>query len=109
MCVPIGSLPPRAVSSSIVQGPSVLLKCKTCWPNSCRYSRRKAATNYTILCSLNQEVPMPLVRIDLRAGTPPSVQRAIADGVHQALVETITIPSADRFQLISEYSADHFI
>jgi 4-oxalocrotonate tautomerase len=52
---------------------------------------------------------MPLVRIDLRAGTPPSVRRAIADGVHQALVETITIPSADRFQLISEYTADHFI
>jgi 4-oxalocrotonate tautomerase len=52
---------------------------------------------------------MPLVRIALRAGTSPADQRMIADGVHQALVETITIPAADRFQLISEYAADHFI
>ena len=29
--------------------------------------------------------------------------------MHQALVETIGIPPADRFQLISEYTADHFI
>ena len=52
---------------------------------------------------------MPLVRIALRAGTPPADQRAIADQVHQALVETITIPPADRFQLISEYAAEQFI
>jgi 4-oxalocrotonate tautomerase family enzyme len=52
---------------------------------------------------------MPLVRIALRAGVPPAEQRAIADGVHQALVDTIGIPAADRFQLISEYAADQFI
>ncbi|MCB9078730.1 MAG: tautomerase family protein [Anaerolineaceae bacterium] len=52
---------------------------------------------------------MPLVQIALRAGTAPSNQRAIADGVHQALVETINVPPADRFQLITEYAADHFI
>ena len=52
---------------------------------------------------------MPLVRIALRAGTALADQRAIADAVHQALVETITIPAADRFQLISEYAADQFI
>jgi phenylpyruvate tautomerase PptA (4-oxalocrotonate tautomerase family) len=52
---------------------------------------------------------MPLVRIALRAGTAPDYQRAIADQVHQALVETIAIPAADRFQLISEYQAGHFI
>ncbi len=52
---------------------------------------------------------MPLVRIALRTGTPPATQRAIADGVHQALVETISIPPADRFQLISEYAAEQFI
>ena len=52
---------------------------------------------------------MPLVRIALRAGMSPADQRAIADRVHQALVETITIPAADRFQLISEYAADQFI
>jgi 4-oxalocrotonate tautomerase len=52
---------------------------------------------------------MPLVRIALRAGVASAEQRAIADGVHQALVDTIGIPAADRFQLISEYAADHFI
>ena len=52
---------------------------------------------------------MPLVRIALHAGTPPTQQRAIADSVHQALVETIGVPPADRFQLISEYSSDQFI
>jgi phenylpyruvate tautomerase PptA (4-oxalocrotonate tautomerase family) len=52
---------------------------------------------------------MPLVRIALRAGTALADQRAIADQVHQALVETIAVPSADRFQLISEFAADQFI
>ena len=52
---------------------------------------------------------MPLVRVALRAGTAPAAQRAIADRVHQALVETINIPSDDRFQLISEYAPDQFI
>jgi len=52
---------------------------------------------------------MPLVRIAVQADTPPVDRRAIADGVHQALIDTISIPAADRFQLISEYAADHFI
>jgi len=52
---------------------------------------------------------MPLVRIAVHADTPPADRRAIADGVHQALIDTISIPAADRFQLISEYAADHFI
>jgi phenylpyruvate tautomerase PptA (4-oxalocrotonate tautomerase family) len=52
---------------------------------------------------------MPLIRIALRAGTALADQRAIADQVHQALVETITVPPADRFQLISEFAADQFI
>jgi phenylpyruvate tautomerase PptA (4-oxalocrotonate tautomerase family) len=52
---------------------------------------------------------MPLVRIALRAGTAPADQRAIADQVHQALVETMNVPPADRFQLISEYAAEQFI
>jgi phenylpyruvate tautomerase PptA (4-oxalocrotonate tautomerase family) len=52
---------------------------------------------------------MPLVRIALQAGTPSATQRAIADGVHQALIETLGIPAADRFQLISEYRAEQFL
>jgi phenylpyruvate tautomerase PptA (4-oxalocrotonate tautomerase family) len=56
-----------------------------------------------------EDTTMPLVRIALRAGTALTDQRAIADQVHQALVETITVPPADRFQLISEFAADQFI
>lgn len=52
---------------------------------------------------------MPLVHIALRAGTTQAQQCTIADAVHQALVETIGIPPADRFQLISEHGTGQFI
>ena len=52
---------------------------------------------------------MPLVRIALRKGTSPEYRRGIADGVHQAMVEAIAIPADDRFQVISEYSAENLI
>ena len=46
---------------------------------------------------------MPLVRIDLRVGRPAGVRQAIGDAVHQAMVETLNVPSQDRFQLIGEH------
>ena len=46
---------------------------------------------------------MPLVRIDLREGTTPEYRKAIADGVHQAMIDAIAIPPKDRFQVISQY------
>lgn len=52
---------------------------------------------------------MPFVRIDLREGTTPAYRRAIADAIHQALVETIGIPPDDRFQVIAEHPADGMI
>lgn len=52
---------------------------------------------------------MPLVRIDLREGNTLEYRRAIADGVHQALIDAIAIPAADRFQVISEYKPDDLI
>jgi|SRR5437899_7265254 len=52
---------------------------------------------------------MPLVRIALREGTPAEYRRAIADGVHQAMVDAIAIPADDRFQVITEHSADNLI
>ena len=52
---------------------------------------------------------MPLVRIALRAGVAAAEQHAIADAVHQALVDTIGIAPADRFQLISEHTVAQFI
>jgi phenylpyruvate tautomerase PptA (4-oxalocrotonate tautomerase family) len=45
---------------------------------------------------------MPLVHISLARGTSPEARRAIADGVHRALVETAGVPADDRFQSIHE-------
>ncbi|HEY3230023.1 MAG TPA: tautomerase family protein [Roseiflexaceae bacterium] len=52
---------------------------------------------------------MPLVRIDLRAGKSSDYRRAIADQVHRAMVETINVPSLDRFQVIVEHPAEGLI
>lgn len=52
---------------------------------------------------------MPLVRISLRAGRSEQYRRAIADGVHQAMVEAIDAPPQDRFQIITEHSANDLI
>ena len=45
---------------------------------------------------------MPLVRITLASGASVPDRRAIADGVHQALVETAGVPPDDRFQSVHE-------
>lgn len=52
---------------------------------------------------------MPLVRITLAQGAGPDRRRAIADGVHRALVETAGVPAADRFQVIEEVPKDSLI
>jgi 4-oxalocrotonate tautomerase len=52
---------------------------------------------------------MPLVRIDLRQGASSSYRKAIADGVHAAMMETLAIPPDDRFQVISEHDADSLV
>ena len=52
---------------------------------------------------------MPLVRIALREGKPADFGRAIGDAVHRAMVETINVPAADRFQVITEHSPDNLI
>jgi phenylpyruvate tautomerase PptA (4-oxalocrotonate tautomerase family) len=49
---------------------------------------------------------MPFVRISVRQGTSPEYRKALADGVHRAMVEAIAIPAADRFQVITEHPAD---
>jgi 4-oxalocrotonate tautomerase len=53
-------------------------------------------------CSHRKENFMPLVRIDLRQGTSPAYRKAIADGVHAAMIEALAIPPDDRFQVVSE-------
>jgi 4-oxalocrotonate tautomerase len=52
---------------------------------------------------------MPLVRISLREGKSEQYRRALADGVHQAMVEAIDAPPQDRFQVITEHSANDLI
>ena len=52
---------------------------------------------------------MPLVRISLREGKPAAYRRAIADGVHRAMVETINVPVLDRFQVITEHAPESLI
>ena len=52
---------------------------------------------------------MPLVRISLREGKSADYRRAIGDAVHRAMVETINVPAADRFQVITEHSLDNLI
>jgi phenylpyruvate tautomerase PptA (4-oxalocrotonate tautomerase family) len=52
---------------------------------------------------------MPLVRIDLPAGKTARWKRAVADGVHAALVETVAIPADDRFQVLNEHAPENLI
>ena len=52
---------------------------------------------------------MPLVNISLRKGTTPDYRRAIADGVHQAMMDAFKIPADDRFILVWEHSAENMI
>ncbi|HWP34441.1 MAG TPA: tautomerase family protein [Thermodesulfobacteriota bacterium] len=52
---------------------------------------------------------MPLVRISLRAGKSAAYRAAIGDAVHRAMVETISVPEKDRFQIITEHPADGLV
>lgn len=52
---------------------------------------------------------MPFVQISLRKGRTSTELRAIADGVHEALVETYKVPVDDRFQVINQYDEDTLI
>jgi 4-oxalocrotonate tautomerase len=52
---------------------------------------------------------MPLVRISLLEGRPPSFLEKVGDAVHRAMVETISVPPQDRFQIITEHTESHFI
>src|SRR6476469_6504667 len=45
---------------------------------------------------------MPLVRISLLAGKPEGYKKKISDVVHRAMLETINVPTLDRFQIITE-------
>jgi ketosteroid isomerase-like protein/phenylpyruvate tautomerase PptA (4-oxalocrotonate tautomerase family) len=52
---------------------------------------------------------MPLVRISLASTRSPEQRRAIADGVHDALVKAVGIPAADRFQVLDVHAPDELV
>jgi phenylpyruvate tautomerase PptA (4-oxalocrotonate tautomerase family) len=52
---------------------------------------------------------MPLIRIDVVRGRDPSQLRALADTVHEVLMETFTTPLRDRFQVITQHDPDEMI
>jgi len=47
---------------------------------------------------------MPLVRISLREGKSSCDLSAISEAIHRAMVETISVPPDDRFQILQEHS-----
>ena len=49
---------------------------------------------------------MPLSRISIPAALAPHKARALADAVHEGLVETCNVPPGDRFQLISAFAPE---
>jgi phenylpyruvate tautomerase PptA (4-oxalocrotonate tautomerase family) len=51
---------------------------------------------------------MPFIRSAVKRGTTPERKQAIVDGVHQAHVESIGMPSDELFNLISEYEPENF-
>lgn len=52
---------------------------------------------------------MPFVEISLRKGKTADYRRALGDGVHRALVEALSIPVDDHFQIITEHSASDMV
>jgi 4-oxalocrotonate tautomerase len=49
---------------------------------------------------------MPLVNIDVLVGRPSEEVSAIADAVHQAMVEHLEVPERDRFQIVTQHTAE---
>jgi 4-oxalocrotonate tautomerase len=52
---------------------------------------------------------MPFVRIDLAQGKPSDYRKTIGQVVYEAMVETLNVPSNDRFQVITEHPAEDFV
>jgi phenylpyruvate tautomerase PptA (4-oxalocrotonate tautomerase family) len=52
---------------------------------------------------------MPLVRIDLPAGTTPDHRAAIGEVIYQAMTEALNVPKDDRFQIFAEHRPDTLV
>lgn len=46
---------------------------------------------------------MPFSRIALHQGKSAQYLKTLSDSLHQALVETFSVPPADKFQAIDQY------
>lgn len=51
---------------------------------------------------------MPFIRVAVRKGTSPVQKKGIVEGIHQALVDTINMPTDELFNLITEYEPENF-
>ncbi len=51
---------------------------------------------------------MPLVKIFIRKGKPAEYRKALLEGVHRALADSIKIPDSDRSQMLFELSEGDF-
>jgi phenylpyruvate tautomerase PptA (4-oxalocrotonate tautomerase family) len=51
---------------------------------------------------------MPLVKINLLKGRSAEEKDAIASSIQSALVSTLDVPDADRYQLFNEYDEENF-
>lgn len=52
---------------------------------------------------------MPLVKIDLHAGKNAEFHSKLSDAVHNAMVSTIGVPVADKFQIITEHKIGELV
>jgi hypothetical protein len=52
---------------------------------------------------------MPLVQLDLVEGRSANQVKALLNATHSALVAAFRIPERDRYQIVREHSASHFV
>ncbi|HEY1608031.1 MAG TPA: tautomerase family protein [Paraburkholderia sp.] len=52
---------------------------------------------------------MPFTRIAVRSGKPAPYRKALAHGVHRALMDVFKVPEDDIFMVVSEHDADNFV
>jgi hypothetical protein len=52
---------------------------------------------------------MPLLRFDIFEGRSPDQLKALLNATHSALVAAFRIPERDRYQIVHEHPATHFI
>jgi 4-oxalocrotonate tautomerase len=52
---------------------------------------------------------MPLARIDVPRGRTAAFRRLVGDVVYDAMLDTLNVPSHDRFQVISEHDPQDLI